>query len=645
MPDLGNLRKAWKPPQQPCDRKAMVACCTLFVVVAYLSLWLLNGDQGFWNDDFYLRDAWLAKCGGIVALPSPTPFDNATSAPWLWRPALTVGVTTMVGGLWRSPQLVHAILALLHVTTAIQVGVFLRTCNRTRAVCFASSLLYLSLPQHFEVAFWANGFLVGVGTGLLLVVAMLYMAWARGRRSLWMLALLCIGALVVACTHEQPAGMFIAFPFLFFASRPPAERMTKSFVAMLLPLILMASAIVAYILLQLGRQADGGVGGSGMLLPPSRWGSQSIKRTLEALREVGPDGVGWGGLRMGLTTVRDHGAATAIAAILAIVVFVLIVRAWLPNASAARNSYLSQSLTSPQLFASIECRRIALAFAGLIMALGSLIPLSMVELSIRPRMLSPVLVGLIIFLAPIADQVLFRASQSNSLQRSAKIAFMCVVGLITLAGTLCMIGAQRGFQLRWHGTQQLIQAMRAKLPDPGPNAVLMPVRCDDWPVQSGIMRFDNYFTGPFYWSYGFASMGRIVYGRNDIDCSFVHRDITLAFVTSPTHALRHGPFRAGFTQDTPSDAEALLAAAGWTEKNLPRTVVWVAWDRVVPFVSRPDGGVDFVTTLAFRKGGSQGEVVLEVPMTRTQHASCASAFHELRWIIDLPEPPKRSATR
>ncbi|MFO0856587.1 MAG: hypothetical protein U0640_04425 [Phycisphaerales bacterium] len=631
---------SWKLPTPRGDHTTLCACGVIFFAISCAALWLLGGDLGFWNDDFYLREAWLREGGGIVALPSPTPFDQPTSLPWLWRPALTVGVTTMVGSLWESPRIVHAVMALLHVATALLLGVFLRTSGRSKAVSFCAALLYIALPQHFEAAFWANGFLVGVGTGVLLAVAMLYMFWARGNRSWWMIPLLCIGALCVACTHEQPAGAMIAFPFLYVVAKPPKERWHVSVRAMLLPLILMAMTVALYVFLQAGRQADGGVGGSGQFLPPSKWPRGFLNRLNEAIREVSIESTGFAAWRLGWTTVKEHVLIVAFLFACAAGSAFIAIRKWLLHPNSSRNVFGDQN----NLFINPVARRISLALAGLTIAIGSFVPLAMVELTVRPRMLAPVIAGLLIFFATVADRLLTGFSH-RSHRKIAQFALISIVTPLTIVGTVCMIGVQRGYQLRWHATQSLFEAMRTKLPDPGPHAVLMPVRCDDWPVQSGVKRFDSYFSGPFYWSYAYASMGRIVYDRDDIDASFVHADVPLVFVASPTHGLRHGPFRDGFTDDVPANADELLQTAGWRQRTLPQTVRWVAWDRVVPFVTRPDGGVDFITELAFRQGGLDGEIIFSVFPPRTLRAAQAGNFDELRWILDFPKPPKEKGAK
>lgn len=621
-------QEQWQLPTRRCNRATRWSCIVIFFVVAYVALWFLGGDIGFWNDDYYLRGAWLQNEGAVHVLPSPTPFDKGPDAPWLWRPALTVGVTSMVGAWWETPWLVNLVMASLHAATAALLGLFLKACGRTSGVAFAGSLLYLTLPQHFEAAFWANGFLVGVGTGFLLIVGLLFVAWAKGLRTWWMVLLLCVTALMTACTHEQPAGAFVALPLFFFAARPANERLSRSWFAMLLPLVLMAACVGVYIALQIGQQSDGGVGGAGKIVKPSLWPLAFANRLRDTILGMGVRSVGLSGWRLCIDGIRQNVTAFVVAMLTLVTAGIVLVRA----------SKTCSTIRPPRLFVSEESRRILFACAGIVIALGSLIPLAVVESGVRPRMLAPVIVGMILFGATIVDRLIM-TSIAKGTTKTLCTTLTALLIFITGFGTACMIGIQRAYQLRWRETLSIMLDMRTKLSDPGAHAVFMPVRCDDWPVKTSSKRFNDHFVGPYYWSFGFSSMPLVTYGRTDLDSSFVHSKVNLVIVATPTHGLRPGPFRYGFAEDAPENAADILAAAGWQREQLPQTSKWIAWDRVVPFVTRPDGGVDFVTELAFRKGGLDGELVFSVFPPRTMQAAKAGAFPELRWIIDLPSPP------
>jgi hypothetical protein len=98
----------------------------------------------------------------------------------------------------------------------------------------------------------------------------------------------------------------------------------------------------------------------------------------------------------------------------------------------------------------------------------------------------------------------------------------------------------------------------------------------------------------------------------------------------------------------PDGADDALASTGWKPKQIPAAARWMPFDRSVPFVTRPDGGIDPVTHLAFRTGAVEvdgvmqgGEIILEVETPRTATLAAAGRFQPLTWIIDLPAPPKR----
>lgn len=643
-----------------------------FVLVWFASTLFLLGDIGFWNDDYFLAQHAILQSQSTGQtnqsntffhfLPSPTPFDAPSATTGLWRPLLTIAVTTLLAHAWDHPWIVHALLAVSHALTALLLYAFLRTIRRSSFAASVWSLLYLCWPAHFEVALWANGFLTGVAAGCFLLCAMVYVRWARDAelasnlssyntaRPWWLIALMMLVACLLVAANEQPAGAFLSLPLLYVASRPgPLDRATPSPRASWILLMGLPIAVIALVLafaVGIVVLTHSGAGATTGFVAPAWWSRRLVSVLDGAWRGVGLQTVGTGAFELGLATLRERAsrASLILVAVIPIALFFLHSRA--KSCTPSRVNHATILATSPPL------RRAALACAGLAIMLGGIIPLVLVNAEIRPRMLAIVFIGLAVFVSGITDRIALALRPYS--KASARFSLLCMLlaASAIFFGTVSMIGVQRAFQIRWRTDQRLAATLRSQFPAPGANAVLMPLRCDDWPIQSSHQSFNEYFVGPYFWSFAYAPFSRIAFADPSITSSFVHPLIPLVYIATPTHALRHGPMPYPNDQvffPSPSDtdtgaeigADATIAAAGWLEDQLPPRTYWVAWDRVIPFVVRPEGGVDFVTQLAFRVDGLNGPIVLKVRIPRTADRADAGTFKHLTWVIDLPHPPRR----
>lgn len=621
-----------------------------FVLVWFVSTCFLLGDIGFWNDDYFMAErALLGESGPLHILPAPTPFEPPNPATPFWRPLLTIGVTSLVANSWDHPWIVHLIIACAHAGTALLLYALLRTLGRTHAIAAACCLLYLAWPSHFEVALWANGFLSGVATGAAMACSMLYICWARlgvaasRTHKSCLLVALALAAMVLIASNEQPAGALLGLPLLYLAARPDTFARSASsgreawHAAM--PLAVLALIFVGGIVLVVVSQS--GAGAASGFVPVELWPRRWLSMIDAGWRELLLRTQGLAAARLGVDTLLEHPARALATALGTLGVLALCWR-WI-----VRENFVQRALfpigSSPAL------RRIALSAAGLFMFVGACLPLAMVDARMRPRMTAILLVAAMVCLAgPVERALAWLVNRFGPLARA--VCLLCVASIIAL-GALSMVGMQRAFQLRWRHDQLIAQALRDRFHDLPADSILMPVRCDDWPVQTGRQRLDASFVGPFYWSFAFPSFTRVALNQPQLSASFVHPDVTLAFAVTPTHALRHGPMPWPNTLESwppPAAVDDALTTTGWKPRQIPDTARWMPFDRCVPFVTRPDGGIDPITRLVFRKGATEvdgvmlgGEIILDVEISRTTALAHAGRFQPLTWIIDLPAPPKR----
>ncbi len=621
-----------------------------FVLVWFVSTFFLLGDIGFWNDDYFMAErGLLGESGPLHILPAPTPFEPPNPATPFWRPFLTIGVTSLVANSWDHPWIVHLVIACAHAGTALLLYALLRTLGRTRAIAAACCLLYLAWPSHFEVALWANGFLSGVATGAAVACAMLYLFWARlaitasRTHKACLLIAFALAAIVLVASNEQPAGALLGLPLLYLAARPDAFARSASSRReawhAAAPLAVLAAIFAVGIALVVMSQS--GAGAASGFVPVEFWPRRWLSMIDAGWRELLLRTQGLAAARSGIETALAHPARALAVAIGTLGVLALAWR-WI-----AREHFVERALAP--LGASPALRHAAISAAGLFMFVGACLPLAMVDARMRPRMTAILLVASLVCLAgPVERALAWLVNRFGPLARA--VCLLCFASIIAL-GALSMVGMQRAFQLRWRHDQLIAQALRDRFHDLPADSILMPVRCDDWPVQTGRQRLDASFVGPFYWSFAFPSFTRIALHQPQLAASFVHPDVTLAFAVTPTHALRHGPMPWPNTLEhwpPPADADDALASTGWKPKQIPAAARWMPFDRCVPFVTRPDGGIDPVTHLAFRTGAVEvdgvmqgGEIILEVETPRTATLAAAGRFQPLTWIIDLPAPPKR----
>jgi hypothetical protein len=649
---------------QPCwgdgRFRAWFACA--FALVWFASTFFLLGDIGFWNDDYFMAEpAALGERRLVHVLPAPTPFDPPSPATALWRPLLTVGVTTLVSYGWNAHWFVHLVIALAHAGTALLLFALLRELGRSRWHAAWWSLLYLAWPAHYEVALWANGFLTGVATGAALACALACAWWARldhhASRShrVSLLGLVAICAIVLVSSNEQPAGALLALPLLHLACRrgrfERGSGALRELTRLAAPLLVIGVVLAAGVGLLVATQSGLGAARGFVALEwwPRRW---------VAMMDAGWRGlllrtVGTGASRLGIAALLEHPVR---AGLVCLGTAATIAGAWVLAARGAAAQAATQLSAQPSardhIGRSAALRNLAGLGAGVLMFVGACVPLAMVHAHMRPRMTAVLLAASAVCLSMLVERIA-RLVQSRrpAIARSpiTRAIVITAASLPIAFGMVSMVGLQGAFQARWRHDLQLAAALRDKLAGIPPDSILMPLRCDDWPVRSGHPRLDAEFTGPFYWSFAYPSFARIALNDPRLSASFVHPDVTLAFAVTPTHVLRHGPMPWPNTLGhwpVPPGADAAIASTGWKPLQLPPTVRWTPFDRCVPFITRPDGGVDPITELAFRQGANLttnppegGEIILRVTLPRTTALADAGRFAHLSWIIDLPEPP------
>lgn len=617
-------------PAQP-RRFAFVACAALLLAGVWLIAGLfLLGDLGYWNDDFFIaqRDPATGERSGW-ALPAATPFQPPRDGIVYWRPALTVGMATLMGELWNTPRVLFAIMALVHGAVGVALWALLRRLGRSPAVSVGAACLYVAFPAHFEVWMWASAASASLGVLALLGIIALWLRWTRDdagllgdARTLLGLALL---AALATCSYEQAAAGVAALPLLSLARAPAHGTLRRAVLRCGLGLAVIGMVYAIYLGLILAhRGPDGSLGASGAIQPMAMWG-RSMLRILEGA--LFPMGLGFQGAaawRVGAETMFAAHALRAWACVGLVVASLAGLIAWTrttPGLSrwAAAESFAGTRAGGQAPFSRVQ--RFWLAVFGGVLAVASLIPVAMVggAGALRPRLVAVVCIGVLILLATCAD----RATQAIGPRPRAQRAWW--VGLMLAwcgAMVYCLpasVGMQRGFQARAQLDADTAQRLRELIPSPAPRSVFVPVLVDSLPIRTDTHAYSTYYIGPLYWGFAFPFYIQDVYRRSDVDAAAFSFDFHPVLDAHPDGLLLPGPLKHGFVPD-PLPASLRV--------RQPQQA-FVAWDRIVP-IWVIDRDVRVVTELTFTRGGAE---VLRV----RPPAVGGLGVPEFAWTVELPE--------
>lgn len=557
-----------------------------------LALWLpatlfFAGHTGWWNDDYYMCGRDPASGGAEWWVQTaPTPFEPRMQFPF-WRP-IAYGLTSpLITASWDRPWIAHAISALAHLAAVLLFERFMRKLGVRWRARLLGALVLLCHPAAFEGVQWATQLCGPLAVAFLMGAGLLYVRHLRGELSrsgaIGMTALFAL----VFLTYEQTFASAAALPMLaFVVQRVNQQKSTDGAVEShrwhgiarstwhaLWPLAVAGVLLVIYLII-IAKTLPPSVHGSQTSLAPldqipRRW-AHMVK---ELQRQLAFKFTGKAALVSGWMAVREHVAQAIAMAALAAAGAIALARSWarIGATDVARRDEWRTSLL--------------LLLMGSAWIILAMLPIAAVSFaSLRPRMVYAALPGVGLVVAAIADALRGPMSRDGTLFALGRSLVGIVAFALALAGVVCLMGTQRGYQLRQQADDSSIAALRTAIPDPPAGAVFLPLWVENKIFDIGTADLNFYYASPWYWTYSFPTFIQHGYRRRDVFAAYC--DYARPVVIDADEL--------SFTFDGPMHRDAPVDANGKHR---------FAWDKVVPMGVGARGEVVFYSPLTIERGG------------------------------------------
>jgi hypothetical protein len=448
---------------------------------------LYLGDIGKWREDFTwtLRDpvTGLNDWAGLFRFP------------FFWRPCSLVYVRGLNTLFWNFDPPRQALAVLAHLFTAWMLLRAMRAWGASPRIAGTGALLFLVLPQTYEVALWPSATPTAIATGIFLLLV----AWAprlAKARPLAIAGFVALGA-VIPCWNEQPAAGLAALPLLLLADRGEPRRLTRA--------VLITGAVglacVAYLALYLVTSPHGGRGAIGSYTPPDELANKVLIILRDAADKlVGTSAYGMlrGGLRLGapvLETTRG---------VLWLLFATLAGLAW-----AFRSRYPTAHIGPRPPWQAI--------LFGVLAAAAMLVPMVVITLvRVEPRMLYAPAACLIFAGTCAVTALLRRPALALAGPRWINVAFAAPFSLALIVFGTALTGYQTMLRTRSRMDWAEIKLIAQLIPNPPPETLFLMVKDATSAAGTHFHAFDRAEFGA--WSrdaYGCALL-RLTYSRTDL---------------------------------------------------------------------------------------------------------------------------------
>lgn len=565
-----------------------VALCVLVWVA---SCWFLRGDLGRWNDDYFFQwinpatgawlDAWEVRT---------TPFFPPETGVPAWRPLFFTLGPALNTVLWAWPAALHTIQSLMHLGMVCALCWLAAELGLSRRARVVVALIAIPCAPAFETVFWTMAWPTTFAMMLVFVTGAALARAVRQDRVKWG-ALAVLFALPVPLLNEQPAGAFLALPFLVFAARPAGMTAHRAMVRHGWVVAAIGAWCVLYaVRLVLHETPAGTVGASGMIVH-----ADAIPRvTGRLLGEGWKDFAEWryirGGARaLGWREMLSHPLWSA-ALLISAATGALVAGRWL--ARPGEDDRAAQR------------RDKRVGWTGLIalaMIAGGLVPLIAVDSPLRPRMLLCSWCAFALFVGACVDWSRGWIVAKGWPLAPAAWAGGAILAAFVASCSLSMIGVQRAYRDRWKLDERIGTNFRAAMPDPPPGTVFFMLDVRDRSLRTGNRHMDRHFFGALACSWSYPTFLKFVYQRADIECQtyqqgWAHLSWADEHAYVPVLPMLFGAPVEPLPPDCPP---------------MKQLQVGVAWDKSVFVDIAEDGGLTLVEQVEVRL--PNGKVVRVAP--------------------------------
>jgi|GEM_PF-1205537 len=581
------------PSSRPSDR---LIAWSFAAILTLAACFFLLGDLGWYSDDYFFcnRDPATGDLTSWIR-SARSPHHPATGALQAWRPLHNLVTPTLISLCWETPRLAKLLAVLVHAGVGALLYRLLRLLGIVPHAAAASALLFLLWPAATEAVYWTAAISTITATAAALLVALAFVAFARGR-GYAPLALPAFAAAGYALSafHEQPAGLLLMLPALHIAALPPGRRLHRPALFRTIGATAAAAAgCLAYILL-LALFAQEGPGVRAASFTPLAAFPARLASTLAGtVRELALGSLLPGALIQARLALRDHAVLIAAWALLLCIAAVPAARLWIRRPT--------HDLRDP------PAPHAAIALAGLLAAVGACLPIALMQgFDVVSRYAYPPALGLAIAASVAADAL------GRVIARHPRLArpYRAATALLLLALFAACIAIHAGLQDR---AQRLARfdaraddALVALLPDPAPGSLFLPLSDRCWPIRTGHDRFDWYLVTRWSRIWSNPYFLQHAYRRDDVMALFSDFSRSLAADATPAGLVYRWRF------------DALGPFDRW-RRNLPDLVLddarlQIPWPRLVPFERDEDGAVILVTRIVVRRAGLPDEAY-DVPQT------------------------------
>ncbi|MBS0195828.1 MAG: hypothetical protein JSR77_03635 [Planctomycetes bacterium] len=561
----------WQPEQPIARRAAAVVFPVLLFAVAFF---YLRGDLGRYYDDYVFagRDAVRAATDW-----SGNPWR---SAPYFWRPLLFPFLYYALAALWNSMAVMHALNVAVHACVALGLWVLLRRLTRSRAAAATGAMVFAFYPLHFDVVFWSTAITSSIPAGLVMVVCVLFVRYARGS-GYGLLPGLAALAFVSVCWYEQPATVVPALTLLYMGACPKAQAWRTRVVRSGAAVVVMGGALCVYLALMFATVPRGRRGGAASIVPVAELHDRVMFCTGQIWRlmtvhfreyTLGAFNLGW------QTVGRVRGMVVVLLVVLAAGVWVK----WVARSGGEEQE--RASLDRPSQERAGRWWVAGFGASWWVLAWLPFVPVR--DQWVTPRCFYVPMLGCAVVLAVAVDWLFERTRRwrAAALVRGAVGAGVAV--WVVVCG-VALVGWQAMYQARNRADAAQVADLVARVPNPPKDAVFVAFKDEFRAAATGRLLFD---VGLLGWTGSQSTVEAMIkqaYRRNDVHCT------QLDFWNPP--AVR--AVDAGGVSYPLAFAGNADAAGGSR----------ISWERAVPFCIGVDGRIVLVDRLAVKRADGRVE--------------------------------------
>ncbi len=568
------------PPAYASSRWGWLAAAA-FPVVLWAFATYTTPDLGKWADDYLnvMRDPTTG-----VYNPNDVWGFVVREMTDSYRPLHHALVGLKATFLWNHWWLNHLMNVVTHGLAAWLGFVLIRRLTRTWHAAAAAALVFTVHPLGHQVILCSSGQPTSIATVTFLLIALLYIGFAEGRRGWPSVVLMTLLAYTVPTWQEQPATNLVALPLLYLAVCPATEPWRRRLVRAVVPAGLCCLAVFIYVVLWQLDVGEGSKGGPGSWVKPDEL-PERVQTVLEdGYQQYRMHDILEAGFPIGWQQLGNVYGLTWIVALAAALVL------WWPR---WQRRPIHDPPARPIGFSS-QVLVVAYAVLGYLLAW---LPLFLQRVvSVEPRMAYFPLLLALLAVAVGLDVVLRLLGHSRLLGATAKLALGLALVWTCLYLAVCLVAMQHLYRRRYDIDQRHMATLKQRIPDPKPGTVFIPLEVKDAPVATGRTWFDHTVRSAI-------EMPWVV--NPIVQQTFKRRDVYM------THYMRWyaRPYSRIDASGVVYEVDRYLAG---DFEVLPDGGVRLPWETVVPYVVDKGNQLHVVSKIVLRHGAkADQEIVID----------------------------------